>query len=41
MTVAVATRDGEELRVAVTGPKRVTGVEIAPVAGAPVRAVIS
>ncbi|GAA4940081.1 alpha-D-xyloside xylohydrolase [Nonomuraea thailandensis] len=41
VTVAVATRDGEELRVAVTGPKRVTGVEIAPVAGAPVRAVIS
>ncbi|MGW3342964.1 TIM-barrel domain-containing protein [Nonomuraea rubra] len=41
VTVAVATRDGEELRVAVTGPKRVTAVEIAPVAGAPVRAVIS
>ncbi|GAA2210660.1 alpha-xylosidase [Nonomuraea monospora] len=41
VTVAAATRDGEELRVAVTGPKRVTGVEIAPVAGAPARAVIS
>ncbi|SEG99497.1 alpha-D-xyloside xylohydrolase [Nonomuraea solani] len=41
VTVAVATRDGDELRVAVTGPKRVTGVEIAPVAGAPARAVIS
>ncbi|NJP93450.1 alpha-xylosidase [Nonomuraea sp. FMUSA5-5] len=41
VTIAVATRDGAELRVAVTGPKRVTGVEIAPVAGAPARAVIS
>ncbi|RVX47309.1 alpha-D-xyloside xylohydrolase [Nonomuraea polychroma] len=41
VTVAVATRDGDELRVAVTGPKRVTAVEIAPVAGAPARAVIS
>ncbi|MGR6923889.1 TIM-barrel domain-containing protein [[Actinomadura] parvosata] len=41
VTIAAATRDGAELRVAVTGPKRVTGVEIAPVAGAPARAVIS
>jgi alpha-D-xyloside xylohydrolase len=41
VTVAVATRDGDVLRVAVTGPKRVTEVEIAPVAGAPARAVIS
>ncbi|AQZ66731.1 Alpha-xylosidase [[Actinomadura] parvosata subsp. kistnae] len=41
VTIAVATRDGADLRVAVTGPKRVTGVEIAPVAGAPARAVIS
>ncbi|WP_425569447.1 hypothetical protein [Nonomuraea salmonea] len=41
LTVAVATRDGDELRVAVTGPKRVTGVDIVPVAGAPARAVIS
>jgi alpha-D-xyloside xylohydrolase len=41
VTVAVATRDGDVLRVAVTGPKRVTGVEIAPVAGAPARAEIS
>ncbi|WP_433437648.1 TIM-barrel domain-containing protein [Nonomuraea sp. CA-141351] len=41
VTIAVATTDGDVLRVAVTGPKRVTGVEIAPVAGAPVRAVIS
>ncbi|SDH84070.1 TIM-barrel domain-containing protein [Nonomuraea jiangxiensis] len=41
VTVAVASRDGDVLRVAVTGPKRVTGVEIAPVAGAPARAVIS
>ncbi|MGN9836711.1 TIM-barrel domain-containing protein [Nonomuraea sp. H19] len=41
VTVAVATRDGDELRVAVTGPKRVTAVEIAPVPGAPARAVIS
>ncbi|NUT09048.1 MAG: alpha-xylosidase [Nonomuraea sp.] len=40
VTVATATRDGDVLRVAVTGPKRVTGVEIAPVAGAPTRAVI-
>ncbi|MEV0617250.1 TIM-barrel domain-containing protein [Nonomuraea sp. NPDC050404] len=40
VTIAVATRDGAELRVAVTGPKRVTGVEIAPVTGAPTRAVI-
>ncbi|WP_406675543.1 hypothetical protein [Nonomuraea sp. N2-4H] len=41
LTVAVATRDGDELRVAVTGPKRVTGVDIVPVTGAPVRAVLS
>ncbi|NUO98601.1 MAG: alpha-xylosidase [Nonomuraea sp.] len=40
VTVATATRDGDVLRVAVTGPKRVTGIEIAPVAGAPTRAVI-
>ncbi|MEO3886157.1 TIM-barrel domain-containing protein [Nonomuraea sp. B5E05] len=40
VTVAVATRDGDELRVAVTGPKRVTGVEIVPVPGAPARTVI-
>ncbi|MEU8397223.1 TIM-barrel domain-containing protein [Nonomuraea sp. NPDC048892] len=41
VTVAVATRDGDVLRVAVTGPKRVTGVELVPVPGAPARAVIS
>lgn len=41
VTVASATRDGDVLRVAVTGPKRVTEVEIAPVTGAPARAVIS
>ena len=41
LTVAVATRDGDELHVAVTGPKRVTGVDIVPVAGAPARAVLS
>ncbi|MEW9546931.1 TIM-barrel domain-containing protein [Nonomuraea sp. NPDC050783] len=41
VTSAVATRHGDELRVAVTGPKRVTAIEIAPVAGAPARAVIS
>ncbi|MGP3932387.1 TIM-barrel domain-containing protein [Nonomuraea sp. KM88] len=40
VTVAVATRDGDELRVSVTGPKRVTGVEIVPVPGAPARTVI-
>ncbi|NUW40920.1 TIM-barrel domain-containing protein [Nonomuraea rhodomycinica] len=40
-TVVVATRDGDTLRVAVTGPKRITTVEFAPVAGAPGRAVIT
>ncbi|MFG1965857.1 TIM-barrel domain-containing protein [Nonomuraea sp. NPDC049028] len=40
-TVVEATRDGDTLHVTVTGPKRVAGVEFAPVAGAPVRAVIT
>ncbi|HEX4818307.1 MAG TPA: TIM-barrel domain-containing protein [Nonomuraea sp.] len=41
VTVAVATRDGDVLRVAVTGPKRVAGVELVPVAGAPARAEVA
>ncbi|MEV0146737.1 MULTISPECIES: TIM-barrel domain-containing protein [unclassified Nonomuraea] len=40
-TVVVATRDGDTLRVAVTGPKRIATVEFAPVEGAPGRAVIT
>ncbi|WP_049560539.1 TIM-barrel domain-containing protein [Nonomuraea sp. SBT364] len=40
-TAVVAIRDGDTLRVTVTGPKRVAAVEFAPVAGAPGRAVIT
>jgi alpha-D-xyloside xylohydrolase len=40
-TAVVATRDGDTLRVTVTGPKRVAAVEFAPVAGTPGRAVIT
>ncbi|MFI6320604.1 TIM-barrel domain-containing protein [Nonomuraea sp. NPDC050556] len=40
-TLVVATRDGDALRVTVTGPKRVATVEFAPVAGAPTQAVIT
>ncbi|MBB6350636.1 alpha-D-xyloside xylohydrolase [Nonomuraea muscovyensis] len=40
-TAVVATRDGDTLHVAVTGPKRIAAVEFAPVTGAPGRAVIS
>ncbi|MGW0478359.1 TIM-barrel domain-containing protein [Nonomuraea sp. NPDC003214] len=40
-TAVVATRDGDTLRVTVTGPKQVAAVEFAPVAGAPGRAVIT
>lgn len=40
-TLVVATRDGDMLRVAVTGPKRVATVVFAPVAGAPTQAVIT
>ena len=36
-----ATRDGDALHVTATGPKRIAGVEFAPVPGAPVRAVIT
>lgn len=40
-TVVDATLDGDTLHVTATGPKRIAGVEFAPVAGAPVRAVIT
>ncbi|WP_214412454.1 alpha-xylosidase [Sphaerisporangium fuscum] len=39
-TTVTATRDGDVLRVTVSGPKQITNVEIAPVAGAPARAVV-
>lgn len=41
VTEAVAVRDGDTLRVTVSGPKRVAAVAFAPVPGAPGRAVIT
>ncbi|MGI5269148.1 TIM-barrel domain-containing protein [Nonomuraea sp. CA-218870] len=40
-TAVTAVRDGDTLRVTVSGPKRVAAVEFAPVPGAPGRAVIT
>ncbi|GII79893.1 alpha-xylosidase [Sphaerisporangium rufum] len=38
-TTVTATRDGDELHVRADGPCRITAIEIAPIAGAPARAV--